>query len=125
MMNKAIHAAVAGALLTSAGCATLVNDPMIPVEFIPQGCTALECTATNKRGSWDFSAPGTAMIRRSDDTLHVSCRGTDGEEFTTTVQSGMEAEKLIGSVLFLDLGITDAITDKHRTYNSQVLLACK
>ena len=37
----------------------------------------------------------------------------------------MEAEKLIGSVLFLDLGITDAITDKHRTYNSQVLLACK
>ena len=28
------------------------------------------------------------------------------------------------SVVFLDLGITDAITDKHRSYPQQVLIQC-
>ena len=30
----------------------------------------------------------------------------------------------VGSVVFFDLGITDAITDKHRDYPRQVLVAC-
>lgn len=125
MMSKRIRCAVvAGAALMGGGCATIVNDPMIPVEFIPQGCAALECTAKNKRGSWDFSAPGTVMIRRSDDALNLSCRRADGETFTTSVRSEMEGAKLMGSVVFFDLGITDSITDKHRIYASQVLLAC-
>ena len=44
----------AGAL---SGCATIVNDPMVPVEFIPQGCERLQCTAKNKRGQWQVDAP--------------------------------------------------------------------
>ena len=106
------------------GCATIVNDPEIPVEFIPQGCASLECTARNKRGSWTFTAPGTQMIRRSDDTLHISCTSPRGKTVTAAIRSEMEGAKLGASVLFFDLGITDAITDKHRIYQSQVLLAC-
>ena len=125
-MNKRIWCAMAGIAiaLINGGCATIVNDAMIPVEFVPQGCTTLECKATNKRGSWDFNAPGTVMIRRSDDTLQVSCQRADGETFTTMVRSEIEGAKLAGSVIFFDLGITDSITDKHRIYTSQVLLAC-
>ena len=124
-MNKGLCSALTSAALMGAGCATIVNDPMIPMEFIPQGCEVLECTAKNKRGSWDFSAPGTAMIRRSDDALHVTCKRSDGKTFTTTVRSEMEGAKLAGSVMFFDLGITDSITDKHRIYASQVLLSCR
>ena len=43
---------------------------------------------------------------------------------TAAIRSELEGAKLGASVLFLDLGITDAITDKHRLYQSQVLLAC-
>ena len=115
---------VATALAASSGCATIVNDPTVPVEFIPQGCERLQCTARNKRGQWQVDAPGTAMIRRSDDTLHVECTDATGEQFRTQVESELEAEKLAGSIVFFDLGITDAITDKHRDYPRQVLVAC-
>lgn len=45
-------------------------------------------------------------------------------EFTTSVRSEMEGAKLMGLVVFFDLGITDSITDRDRIYASQVLLAC-
>ena len=115
---------VVAALAASSGCATIVNDPMVPVEFIPQGCERLQCTARNKRGQWQVEAPGTAMIRRSDDTLHVECTDAAGEQFRAQVESEIEVEKLAGSVVFFDLGITDSITDKHRDYPRQVLVAC-
>ena len=115
---------VAAALAVGSGCATIVNDPEVPVEFIPQGCESLQCTARNKRGQWQVEAPGTAMIRRSDDTLHVECTDATGGQFGTQVESEIEAEKLAGSIVFFDLGITDSITDKHRDYPRQVLIAC-
>ena len=39
-----------------------------------------------------------------------------------SIKSEIEAEKIGASVLFIDLGITDAITDKHRTYPSNFVL---
>ena len=39
-----------------------------------------------------------------------------------TVRSEMEGEKLAASVVFLDLGITDSITDMHRTYQGNIVL---
>ena len=33
-----------------------------------------------------------------------------------SIPSGMEGGKVAASVVFFDLGITDAITDKSRTY---------
>ena len=126
MTRKWMSPAVAAVLgMIVSGCATIVNDPMIPVEFIPQGCAQLQCTASNKRGQWSVTAPGTTMIRRSDDTLQVQCTNPAGQPFSTQVKSEIEGAKLAGSVVFFDLGITDSITDKHRDYARQVLIACR
>ena len=105
------------------GCATLSNEAMIPVSFTtPQCQMEIQCTATNKRGSWSFTPPQTVMIRRSDDTLHVQCSLPGGKQITSAVASDMEHGKMAASIFLLDLGITDAITDKHRTYPSQVII---
>ena len=37
----------------------------------------------------------------------------------------MEGGKLAASVVFFDLGITDAITDKHRTYAASYVVPVK
>jgi hypothetical protein len=34
----------------------------------------------------------------------------------------MEGGKMAASIIFWDLGITDAITDKHRTYQGNVII---
>ena len=62
------------------------------------------------------------MIRRSDDDLVYDCSTDDGRKATGSVKSEMEGGKMAASVLFWDLGITDAITDKHRTYQDTVVI---
>ena len=69
--------------------------------------------------------PGTPMIRRSDDPLGYRCETADGRKATGSIQSGIEGEKLAGSVFFFDLGITDSITDKHRTYQGNITIPVK
>ena len=56
------------------------------------------------------------MIRRSDDPLRYDCETNTGKKGFGSIPSDMEGGKLAASVVFFDLGITDAITDKHRTY---------
>ena len=60
--------------------------------------------------------PGTFSIRRSDDILRYNCTTDSGKTGIGGIASSIEGAKLGASVLFFDLGITDAITDKHRTY---------
>jgi hypothetical protein len=62
------------------------------------------------------------MIRRSDDSLQYDCLTADGRQAVGAIRSEIEAEKIGASVLFLDLGITDAITDKHRRYADNVVV---
>lgn len=62
------------------------------------------------------------MIRRSDDTLIYDCESEDGRESDGSVVSEIEGAKLTASVVFFDLGITDAITDKHRTYQGNIVI---
>jgi hypothetical protein len=62
------------------------------------------------------------MIRRSDDSLIYDCTTDDGRIATGYIRSEMEGGKMAASVVFLDLGITDAITDKHRTYQSDIVI---
>ena len=47
-----------------------------------------------------------------------------GKEAYGSIPSEIEGEKLAGSVL-IDLGITDAITDKHRTYTPNFVVPVK
>jgi len=56
----------------------------------------------------------TVAVRRSDDALKWRCKTSDGRETTGSIPSTMDA-KIVASAVFLDFGITDSITDKHRS----------
>lgn len=105
------------------GCATIVNDSHIPLAVSFSDGSSGKCDFKNKRGTWTSDIPTTSvMIRRSDDVLNYDCSTKDGRNAKGSIQSEMEAGKLASSALFLDLGITDAITDKHRTYQGNIVI---
>lgn len=117
-----IHAACCAVALL-AGCATLVNDPNIPVQVSFSDGSAGKCDFRNKRGAWSTDIPTNGvMIRRSDDALVYECVTSDGRTAKGAIRSEVEGEKMAASFVFLDLGITDAITDKHRTYQGNVVI---
>ena len=62
------------------------------------------------------------MIRRSDGALIYDCATGDGRKVSGSIRSEIEGENLTASVIFWDLGITDAITDKHRTYQGNIVI---
>ena len=114
---------VASLVLLMSGCATIVNDPNIPLVVSFSDGSSGECTFKNKRGVWKSEIPTTAVyIRRSDDALVYECSTKDGREVTGSIRSEVEGEKMAASIIFWDLGITDAITDKHRTYQGNVVI---
>jgi len=105
------------------GCATIVNDPMVPVQVSFSDGSDGKCTYRNKRGMWSSDVPTNGvMIRRSDDPLVYDCTTSDGRKATGSLRSEVEGEKMAASIIFWDLGITDAITDKHRTYQGNVVI---
>jgi len=125
-MKSAIRAPAALSLVSAiliSGCATIVNDSHIPLTMSFSDGSAGQCNFRNKRGAWSTQMPTQAvMIRRSDDALIYSCKTEDGRESSGSIRSEMEGGKLAASVVFWDLGITDAITDKHRTYQGNVVI---
>ena len=116
--------AVIAAIAALSGCATLTNDPTQPIEFVAPGCKGVDvaCSAENKRGIWSFEPPETVDIRRSDDVLRIRCEIPGQRVHTQSVASRMGG-KIVASAVFLDFGITDAITDKHREYPVQIVLS--
>jgi hypothetical protein len=116
---------LAAAGLFLSGCATIVNDPNIPVTASFSDGSEGQCHFQNKRGAWSANMPGTVMIRRSDDSLIYRCETDDGRKTTGSITSEIESGKLAASVIFWDLGITDSITDKHRTYQGNVVIPVK
>ena len=109
------------ASLTAVGCATLTNDPMTPVAISFSDGSAGQCVFENKRGRWPTPIPVTVMVRRSDDALKWQCKTEDGRESVGSIPSTMDA-KIVASAVFLDFGITDAITDKHREYPASFVI---
>ena len=97
-------------------CGTIVNDANVPVTLSFSDGSSGKCKLSNKRAQYLVDVPSTTMIRRSDDTLRYNCKTDSGKTGVGGIASSMEGAKLGASVLFFDLGITDAITDKHRTY---------
>lgn len=107
--------------LTTVGCATLTNDAMVPIAISFGDGSTGECRLTNKRGDWSVEIPTTASIRRSDDSLKYQCTTEDGREAFGSMPSTVGA-KIVASAVFLDFGITDAITDKHREYPASFVI---
>ncbi|MBZ0071513.1 MAG: hypothetical protein K8I04_07280 [Gammaproteobacteria bacterium] len=88
---------------------------MTPIAFSFSDGPNGECTVENKRGVWKAEIPATIYVRKSDDALQHQCKTEDGREAVGAIKSEMGA-KIATSAVFLDFGITDAITDKYRKY---------
>lgn len=97
------------------GCATLTSDAMDPIVFSFSDGSTGSCLLQNKRGSWSTQVPGEIPVRRSDDELRYECETEDGRTASGSIPSAVGG-KIVASAVFLDFGITDAITDKHRDY---------
>ena len=108
--------------ITLVSCATIVNDANVPVSLSLSDGSDGECRLTNKRVSLSGKVPATFMVRRSDDSLRIECTSESGKKGMASIPSEIEGAKLAGSVVFFDLGITDSITDKHRTYASSFVV---
>jgi len=117
-MTKLLPAVLASSL---AACATLTEDAMTPVAFSFGDGSSGTCNLQNKRGAWPTPIPATVSIRKSDDALVYDCTTEDGRKAFGSIPSEMGG-KIIASAVFIDLGITDAITDKHRQYPASFVI---
>ena len=108
----------------SVGCATLTEDAMTPIALSFGDGSEGECQLSNKRGAWATEIPATLSVRKSDDPLKFQCETNDGRSAVGSIDSEMGA-KIIASAVFLDFGITDAITDKHRQYAGSFVIPVK
>ena len=100
------------ALLPGCASITMGTDQTLNVDF--SNCMeAVNCTATNKKGTWTFTAPGPVTVDKSDDQLVIRCE--DGEEYVTRAIAPNSDEMVWGNVI-LGGGIGAAIdssTDAH------------
>ncbi|MDC3311985.1 hypothetical protein OAW28_04965 [Alphaproteobacteria bacterium] len=103
------------------GCASITNDAYVPVALSFSDGSSGTCSISNKRMALDVQIPSTPMIRRSDDALVLRCKTEDGRDATASIPSTMGG-KIIASAVFIDFGITDAITDKHREYPASFVI---
>lgn len=117
-MKKALLTIIAA---STVGCATLTNDPMTPVAISFSDGSDGICKLENKRGVWSAQLPGTVPIRRSDDVLKYDCETSDGRKAFGSIPSTMGG-KIVASAVFLDFGIVDSITDKHREYPASFVI---
>ena len=115
-------ASVLTAVIFCSGCATITNDPYVPIALSFSDGSSGSCNLRNKRQTIKTELPGTPMIRRSDDSLSYDCETDDGLKAFGSIPSSIGAAKLGASVIFFDMGITDAITDKHREYPTNFVI---
>jgi len=118
------YVALSLAMIGLAGCASLTNDAFVPMAISFSDGSSGTCQLTNKRMSISAEVPGSPMVRRSDDNLQFNCTTEDGRQAFASVPSTMGG-KIVASAVFLDLGITDAITDKHREYPASYVIPIK
>ena len=97
------------------------NDPLITIES-DKSSIEIPSSDDGTIVSLNVKIPSQPMARRSDDALKFNCKTADGKTGFGSIPSEIESGKLAGSVVFFDLGITDSITDKHRTYPASFVI---
>ena len=110
------------ATLSLSACATIVNDPTVPVALSFSDGSSGTCTLSNTRASYTVQIPTTENVRRARSGLNYDCTTRSGKKAVGSIPSSVEAEKIAASVVFFDLGITDAITEKGRTYPASFVI---
>ena len=111
-------------LLMLSSCASITNDAFVPMALSFSDGSSGTCQLTNKRMSIEAPIPSSPMVRRSDDNLQLNCTTEDGRSAFASVPSTMGG-KIVASAVFIDFGITDAITDKHREYPASYVIPVK
>ena len=112
-------------LVIVSGCATIVNDPTVPVALSFSNGESGTCTLTNSRASYSVELPTTQMVRRARSPLAYDCKTSKGKTAVGIIPSSMEGGKIAASVVFFDMGITDSITEKGRTYPASFVIPVK
>jgi hypothetical protein len=115
---------ILGLTVGLASCASLTNDAYVPMALSFSDGSSGTCEISNKRMTLEAEIPSSQLIRRSDDNLILRCETEDGRRGFASVPSTMGG-KIVASAVFLDLGITDAITDKHREYPPSFVIPVK
>ena len=103
-MKFLINTLAVVSILILSGCASIVNEAMVPISLSFSDGSSGYCTLENKRGSWRTELPGVVYVRRSDDVLKYRATTDDGREATGSIASRIGAE-IVASAVFLDLGI--------------------
>jgi hypothetical protein len=110
--------------LLASSCATLTSDSNDQIAMSFSDGSNGKVVLNNKRGSWTYDLPSTLSVRKSDDVLRYNATTSDGRTATGAIPSQMGG-KIVASAVFLDFGIVDAITDKHRKYPDSYVVPIK
>jgi hypothetical protein len=124
MTNKLQLVAMSVCSCAFVGCATLTEDSNDQIAMSLSDGSSGSVQLRNKRGSWHYQLPSTVSVRKSDDPLQYTAKTNDGRLATGSIPSRMGG-KIVASALFLDFGIVDAITDKHREYPESYVIPIK
>ena len=124
MNNKLKLAAMSACSSVFVSCATLTEDSNDQIAMSFSDGSNGSVQLRNKRGSWDYQLPSTVSVRKSDDVLQYTARTNDGRTAAGSIPSRMGG-KIVASAVFLDFGIVDAITDKHREYPDSYVIPIK
>lgn len=77
--------------VAASGCASIVTGQNQPISVQarsgPFPVSDADCTLTNDKGQWFVSTPGSVMVSRSYEDLHVSCAREGFEPGITSVKS--------------------------------------
>ena len=127
VVTKAAIVAVAltGVMLFT-GCASITQGTTDTVQVGIGNCVEqIPCTATNKKGSWEFTAPGPVRFKKSDDTLIITCE--DHTETVTFEVIPVRGGMAWGNVVFGGIigGGIDSATDAHWKTADSITLARK
>ena len=102
-----------GVLLS--GCATITKGTTDTLQVTVSNCgEPIECTASNKKGSWPFIRhQALVTFKKSDDDLNIVCQ--DGDSVITQRVSPVRGEMAWGNVVFGGIigGGIDYSTDAH------------
>ncbi|MGR3913615.1 MAG: hypothetical protein OD918_03680 [Gammaproteobacteria bacterium] len=100
------------------GCASFVKGSVDAVHVTTRNCgEAISCKATNNKGEWDFTAPGSVRFYKSENSLTVTCQNSD--ETLTQKVAPTPGGWIWGNLfLVIPLGFPmgfffDAVSDSH------------
>jgi hypothetical protein len=89
---------------TVTGCATVINGQNQPVSVSSSSAIGASCSLENNRGKWYINnTPGSVMIHRSYNDLHITCHKKGYKPIEKTIASTTSVWTF-GNLIFFPLG---------------------